>query len=146
MKRLRQALALLFIFVVVPYGLLAFLWKDRCKETRLAELQFQSGALLAATISTDCGRTMKIATEVRLERRGEGEDRPFETVLLMTGRHQLPLVWSEETEGPRLSVTLPEGAEVVKHRTEWNGVTVAFRGGPADKAPPVAGSAGAAAP
>lgn len=120
-KNLKGILGLFVIFVVIPFGALAILWKDRCKETLIEEVGTEGGNLVAALISTDCGTSMKVATEVRLERREEGKTVAKETVLLLSGSTLLPLNWSD---GPTLTIDVPEGVDVVKRRGGWEGVTV----------------------
>lgn len=123
MKLVKQIFAVLVIFVVVPFGLLSLIWKDRCKETRIVEHSTSDGTMVAAEISTDCGSAMKVATEVRLEKHSTSGVEESATVLVLAGKVDVPLHWSE---GPTLTIDLPDNAEVVKHKKEWGGVTIAF--------------------
>lgn len=117
-------LALFVIFVVIPFGALAVLWKDRCKESRIAEIPSSVDGLVAALITTDCGTSMKIATEVRLERRGPGDAKTSEVVLLVAGTPTLPVVWSDGVTGPLVTIDVPEGIDVVKYRRAFGDVAV----------------------
>lgn len=123
MKRLKQIVAVIAIFVVIPFALLALLWKDRCTQTRVSEVPDAAGAFVAAQVSTDCGLTMKVATEIRLEKRLADGVVDDATVLVLAGQNPVPLHWAP---GPTLTIDLPDGAEVVKHKREWNGVTIAY--------------------
>ena len=123
MNRLKQVLTFAIIFFVLPFGTLAILWKDSCHETRTGEHRADMEGLVAAEISTDCGSAMKVATEVRLEKREASGELAAETVLVLAGKTTIPVHWSD---GPTLTIDLPDHAEVVKHKTEWQGVKVAF--------------------
>ncbi len=120
-----QGYVLLFVvFVVLPFGALSWIWRDRCHRTSIALTTSQDGTWIAETLQTDCGATMKVATELVLKHR---TDEAGDTVLVLSGKDPLGVKWAEAR---KLLVTLPLNSEVVKMARQWQDVQVAVEESP----------------
>ncbi len=122
MKNAKGIFLLLLIFVGVPFGLLALIWKDRCERTGLAVVRSPGGAWAAETTRVDCGPSMKVATEVTLHRDGE---KAGESVLVLAEEQKVVVSWEGDQ---RLIMQLPPNAEVVKGKTVWQDVRISVIG------------------
>lgn len=118
MKGLKGVFALFILLIGFPFGMLALLWKDRCHRTNVATSRSPSGEWVVETTLVDCGPSMKVATELLLRRDAEKEG---ETILVMADKVPPTLAWQGDQN---LTMTLPPNAEVVKGKTEWQGVKI----------------------
>lgn len=131
MKRIKQILLFLLIFVGLPFGGLALLWKDRCKEAVIKEVPLLQAGFKALQVTTDCGPSMKVATEVRLTKPKEsGSGDESATVLLLAGKVDIPFYWGD---GPTLHIDIPKDHDVVSHKMSWAGVQMVFTNIPEPK-------------
>lgn len=120
--KLRSWLLLLFIFIVIPLGALAVLWRDACVTTRQSEFNSPAGDFVASIHATDCHGRLKPAMEVRIERReASGSTTATEQILLYQGTEAPRLNWMGPTT---LQVTYPKGVEVVTRRAAYAGLTI----------------------
>lgn len=119
MKQRLQAIALaLFLFVALPLGGIMLLWKDRCVETRVASVTSPDGAVAAATVFTDCGEKMKVATSVRVF--PVSDPTAGDTVLVLHGKTDVAVTFSTPTE---ITFTVSKDATVVTRHSAWKNLT-----------------------
>jgi len=121
MERLKIIITAVVIFGVVPVALLALIWHGRCAKSTAAAALSPDGAFEAQTVKTNCGQSMKIATEVMLVRKASGTKADEKSVLLYAGKGPLPVHWDG---AHRLVIPLPRGAEVVERLWTYEGVKI----------------------
>jgi hypothetical protein len=117
---------LLLLLIGLPLAGLAFIWKDRCHSSVATTLESPAGDFAVEQIVTDCGATMRTASEIKLRKLGV-PDREEATVLLLPQKDPLPLRF---TDGKTLEITVPPQAEIAKRLLEWSGIRIMLAGGP----------------
>ena len=119
------ALTVLGLLAVTAIGTM-LLWHGRCAQRVILTVPSPDGLWQVEQRLTDCGQTMRIASEVLLAPAGK-KTGTGDAVVLLPGEAALPLAWEGSST---LAVTLPPQAELVRYEKSWRGVSVVLRGGP----------------
>lgn len=124
--RLKGIILAFFIFVVLPFGGLAIIWKDACRTYTVQELTSPGGVWLAAVRRTECrGGEIKPATELAVASKPQGATEPeWHTAILYQGSTDPRLSWDESATS--LSIAYPKDAAVVKQRGQGGGLKLSY--------------------